>query len=89
MAIEEIEEDELNEDQLLDYLLGKASADDAHAIEKKMADDALQQLFQSMGQGQLSPDYIQQRLREIFPRGAVQFDNNHFYFNRNEFNTDR
>ncbi len=33
-------EDELNEDKLMDYLQGNASANDAHLIEKQMADDA-------------------------------------------------
>jgi len=31
-------EDELNEDQLMDYLKGKTSGEDAHLVEKQMAD---------------------------------------------------
>ena len=32
-------EDELNEDQLLHYIQGKASAEDVHAVERQMAED--------------------------------------------------
>jgi hypothetical protein len=34
------EDDELNEDQLLNYLKGNSSADDMHAVEKGMADSS-------------------------------------------------
>ncbi len=33
-------DDELNEEQLLNYLQGNTSSDEAHLIEKQMADDA-------------------------------------------------
>ena len=33
-------DDELNEEQLLSYLQGKTSGEDAHLVEKQMADDA-------------------------------------------------
>ena len=33
-------DDELNEEQLLNYLQGNAPGDEAHSIEKQMADDA-------------------------------------------------
>jgi hypothetical protein len=33
-------DDELNEEQLLNYLQGNTSADEAHLVEKQMADDA-------------------------------------------------
>jgi hypothetical protein len=33
-------EDELNEDQLMDYVKGKSTGDDAHAVERKMAESS-------------------------------------------------
>jgi hypothetical protein len=33
-------DDELNDDQLMDYVKGKSTGDDAHAVERKMADSS-------------------------------------------------
>ncbi len=62
-------EDELNEDQLMDYLKGKASEEDMHSVEKQMADsqfvnDAIEGL-QSFSSSKKLGEYVGQLNKKL------------------------
>ena len=62
-------DDELNEEQLLDYIKGKSAGEDMHAVEKQMADssfinDGVEGLQQFSSAGKINA-YVQQINEEL------------------------
>jgi len=74
------EDDELNEDQLLNYLKGNSSAEDLHAIEKSMADssfvnDGVEGLQAFSSQEKIN-NYVQQINTELHHKLSAQTKRN-------------